>query len=171
MSKPDRIGSIEISQDLEFQARSWRVQRVGWMVMLGLAAGGLLGLFGNGVLASASTGTAEEGVVVKYQRFLRAGGDQQLDFEVTSTAMKADSVMRLWISRDWLSGNQITRIIPQPAGEHVHPDRIVYDFRVGDPASAVTVRFALDAKKFGVRQWRGGVEDGPSLSFRQLAYP
>ena len=34
MGSMQRIGDLELSQDLEFQRRSWRVQRIGQGVML-----------------------------------------------------------------------------------------------------------------------------------------
>ncbi len=171
MPEPEKIGSIEISEDLEFEHKSWRVQRIAWMVMLGIAVAGVLGVFGGGPLSSATLGDAESGPIVRYERFVRSGGDHVLELEVPPSGMSEDSTVRIWISREWLTSNRVTAITPRPSKEEIHPDRILYHFDAGEAASAVTVRFWLDAVKPGVHRWRGGVEDGSALSFRQLAYP
>lgn len=55
-SEARRIGDLEISQDLEFQKRSWTIQRVGWVVIALLILAGLLGVFGKGIAADATAG-------------------------------------------------------------------------------------------------------------------
>ena len=171
MPEPKKIGNIEISQDLDFQNRSWRVQRTAWMVMLGVVVAGLLGLFGGGPLSSATLGDAESGAVVRYERFLRAGGEHVLEMEIAPSGVDGDSIATLWMNGDWLAANQLIGITPAPQSEVVQPDRILYRFRVGAPASAVVVRFSLRSTTPGVHRWRGGVEGGAALSFRQLSYP
>ena len=171
MSERERHGSIEVAQDLQFQQKSWRVQRIAWKVMLGIAVAGLLGLFGSGPLASASTEATDSGVTAKYDRFIRAGGDHTLELTITPAAMDGDSVLKVWIASDWLAGNQVSTITPEPASESVTPDRIVYSFAVAEHASPVEIRFALESRKVGLRRWRGGVDGDATLSFSQFAYP
>ena len=171
MSEPERHGSIEVAQDLEFQQKSWRVQRIAWKVMLGIAVAGLFGLFGSGPLANASTEPTDSGVAAKYHRFIRAGGDHTLELTVTPAAMDGDSLLKVWIASDWLSGNEVVAITPQPDSEPITPDRIVYRFAVADHASPVEIRFAFESRKAGLRRWRGGVDGDATLSFSQFAYP
>ena len=42
-AETDRVGDLEIHQDLPFQRRSWTVQRVGWAIMALVVLAGLLG--------------------------------------------------------------------------------------------------------------------------------
>ncbi len=171
MSKPEKVGSIEIAQDVEFHEKTWRIQRIGWKAMLALAVAALLGAFGSGPLSSAETGASESGLTAKYERFARAGAEHDLELLVSPAAVRADSVVRIWMASDWLAGNKPLSISPQPSSETVLPDRVIYEFEVGEPASAVTIRFMLEAKKFGVRRWRGGVDGSENLSFTQVVYP
>ena len=56
MSSMQRVGDLEIEQDHDFQRRSWRLQRAGWIVLSLVLLAGLLGLFGSGPLAHATVG-------------------------------------------------------------------------------------------------------------------
>lgn len=171
MTEPERHGSIEIAQDLDFQEKSWKVQRIAWKVMLGIAVAGLLGVFGSGPLSSATTEATESGVAAKYDRFIRAGAEHNLKMTITPAAMDGDSLLRVWMSSDWLAGNLILAITPQPKSETVMPDRSVYTFSVAEHASPIEVKFALESRLAGFRKWRGGVDGDATLSFTQLAYP
>lgn len=171
MSKPEKIGSIEIAQDLEFQKKSWKVQRIAWKVMLGIAVLALFGLFGSGPLSSASTGAAESGVTAKYERFIRAGGEHSLALVISPAMIAPDSSATVWISSNWLAGNQVLEVTPRPESEAILPDRVAYRFSVAEPASPIEVRFTLQAKRAGLRRWRGGLDGTDPLSFTQFAYP
>jgi hypothetical protein len=171
MSKPEKVGSIEIAQDLEFQKKSWRVQRIAWKAMLGVAVLALLGLFGSGPVSSARTEPTASGVSARYERFVRAGGEHTLTLVLTPAAIGSDSSATVWISSDWLSGNLTLSITPQPQSETVLPDRIEFRFSVAEPDSPIEARFTFEAKKAGTRRWRGGVEGDETISFTQLAYP
>ena len=171
MTKPELIGSIEISQDLEFQRKSWRVQRIGWVVMLVIVIAALLGLFGDGPLSSAEAGNPESGLTVRYERFTRMGARHVLDVEIASAQVEADSAAQLWIDRSWHEANQVRSIVPEPARSAVVADRIVYSFDAPASAASIMVRFELEARSFGWIRARAGLANGPSLSFGQLAYP
>src|SRR5688500_11374240 len=69
VSEPKRVGAIEVDQDLDHVRSLWRVQRVGWVIMLLLVIGGLLGLFGKGPLAEHQVQT--NGLTLDYDRFAR----------------------------------------------------------------------------------------------------
>jgi hypothetical protein len=171
MPEPGKNGGIEIAQDLEFQKKSWRVQRIAWKVMLGIAVAALLGVFGSGPVSSASTPATDAGVAANYERFIRAGGEHSLGLVVTPAAIDDDSSVVIWMASDWLAGNLVLAITPQPESETAQPDRISYRFAVAELSSPVEVRFTLESRKPGLRRWRGGVEGDAVISFTQLVYP
>ena len=51
MSDSHRVGDLEISPDLNFQRRSWAMQRFAWVVLALFILAALLGLFGPGPLS------------------------------------------------------------------------------------------------------------------------
>jgi hypothetical protein len=46
-----RAGDLEVEQDLDFQQRTWALERAGWIVMLLIIAAALAGFFGGGPLS------------------------------------------------------------------------------------------------------------------------
>lgn len=71
MANTQRVGDLELDQDIDFQRRSWAVQRVGWGVMALVALAALLGLFGPGPINNAITGSKEAPLWLEYKRFGR----------------------------------------------------------------------------------------------------
>ena len=56
----DDPGDLQLEQDLVLQQRTWRVQRIGWVVLALIVLCGTLGLFGGiGPLNSTSTQAAD----------------------------------------------------------------------------------------------------------------
>ena len=122
-------------------------------------------------MSSASTSPTDAGISANYERFIRAGGEHSLGLVVTPAAIDGDSSVLVWMASDWLEGNLVLAITPQPESETLQPDRISYRFAVAELSSPIEVRFTLEAKKAGIRRWRGGVEGDAVLSFTQLVYP
>ncbi len=171
MTKPQRVGSIEISQDMKFQERSWRVQRVAWIVMLLITAGALAGLFGDGVLARGSAGPPSSAMSVNYARFTRLGSNSVLEAEIASSAIAGDSTARVWVDRDWLDGYEVLSITPEPEFTELLADRAVYTFKFGPGAGRAKVKYSLDARVMGLARGRIGLDGGPSYQFSQFIYP
>lgn len=171
MPEVKRKGSIEISEDVDFQRKSWRVQRVGWVVMLLIAAAALLGLFGDGPLASAEAGAESSGLVVRYQRFTREGDEHSLDLEVGTASLGGDSSIVVWLDRRWLSSNRVLEITPAPDRSQIEADRILYTFNAARSSEPVVIRFDLEAQWAGRRSSHAGVSSGPTVMFSQFAYP
>ncbi|HET8720461.1 MAG TPA: hypothetical protein VFM24_00430, partial [Nitrospira sp.] len=54
----DPSPGIQFDQDLRFQERIWRIERVGWLAMAAILFAAVLGLFGRGLLSQASVEVA-----------------------------------------------------------------------------------------------------------------
>lgn len=165
----------QLEQDLPFQRREWRAQRVGWLLMAAVVAAALFG--GAGPL---TTTTAEAGSLhVEYRRFDRFKAPTPLRFRVggRATSGTGPDTLRLWIDRDYLGRFQVGGVLPTPDGVEVGPDRLTYSFVVSNavgPAEAtgpVEVTFHLTAEAFGVARGRAGLPGGEAVAFDQLIYP
>src|SRR5687768_5768093 len=137
----------DLEHDIPFQQKSWRVQRVGWASMLAIAIAALLGLFGDGPLASADVDSGS-GLKIRYQRFTRMHAQQTVDIVVGEQAIVSDS-LRLWIDRDWLAANRVLEIMPEPARSEVLADRIVYTFSASRMTGPVEVHLELEVQRPG----------------------
>lgn len=171
MTTPKRVGSIEISEDMKFQERSWRAQRVAWVIMLLVAVAALFGLFGGGPLAHATAGSLESGLRVEYDRFTRLRGQSRMIAEIGASAIRSDSSVRLWLDREWLDRHDVLSITPSPKESGLQADEVVYTFSATPGSSAVRVTFVLESRRLGSAKGRAGLVGGPSYAFRQITYP
>jgi hypothetical protein len=165
-----RVGSLEIAQDLDFQRKEWRVQRVGWVVIALLILASLLGLTGSGVLARATVGDAGSPLQLAYSRFDRLEAPTTLDLQIAGDAVTAERV-EVWVDRAYLQGVQLERVVPEPEEVQSAGDRLIYVFGVDTPGQPVTITFDLRHMEFGSKSGQVGLGDEPALSFSQFVFP
>jgi hypothetical protein len=170
MAERQRIGDLEIYQDLRFQEREWKVQRIGWAVMLLIVLLALLGLFGTGPISTGSAESDDGAIQAGYERFIRHDGRTTFTLEVDGSQARNGEI-QLWVSRDYLDAIQVEQITPQPADTIAAGDRLIYTFLVDDPASALTVTFSLRPQDMLRLSGDAGLVDGPAVSWNQLSYP
>jgi hypothetical protein len=170
LPETERVGSIEIEQDLDFQRRSWTVQRVSWVVMLMIAVAGLLGVFGGGVVAHATVGDRNE-LSVDYERLVRMSGSEKLGISFGERAPRSGSTVSLWLDRGWLSRHKIRSIVPEPESTSVAGNRVTYHFSVKPGAPPSKVEFDLETMGFGSMHGKAGIPGGRTVTFSQFSYP
>ncbi|MGE0468283.1 MAG: hypothetical protein AB7L09_04385 [Nitrospira sp.] len=161
-------GELEINQDLPFQRRMWKAERIGWSAMAMLLTGGVLGLFGNGPLSW--TTASDQSLIVEYQRFGRNQAPLQLRIHLPAGLGKDDSVS-FQLDRAFVADVQITRITPKPDAEQPISDgiRFLWSSNVGEGAILVTVSY--QPEHIGFLTARISVGDAASVSMRQFVYP
>jgi hypothetical protein len=168
--KKQREG-FEIDEDMEFERRSWRWQRVGWAVMTLVMLAALLGLFGTGWLDSAVAGQPGSQMWLEYDRFGRAQAEtSRLQIHLGPGA-GANGKVRIWINREYLDGMQVTNLTPEPESVEAGPDRFTYVFNAPAASQPAVVIFRLEPDKIGRLNGQVGLEGGASLGFKQFIYP
>jgi hypothetical protein len=147
-------GSHELDRHLPFQRREWRAQQIGWLA---------LGLFGGGPLSSARAATADGGLAVEYQRFVRAGAAQRLRFEI---ATPGAGPVELRLSRGYLDAVRVEHVLPSPASTSATPEWTTFVFAPGTR----TVTVDGEATEAGRLILSAAPGAGASLALWQLAY-
>jgi hypothetical protein len=170
MTTKQRVKDLEIHQDLDFQQRDWRLQRIGWLALGLVIIAMLLGLGGTGVLAQAKVGQQDDPLEVEYKRFSRSQSPVSLRLWVQATPDEQQTV-KFWIDRRYLSQFQIEQVTPQPDSEELTPERLVYSFKVVEAGQPVEVTFHLKPTDFGLVQGEVGLPGQPGLRFSQFIYP
>lgn len=162
-------GELEIDQDLQFQRRMWRIERVGWGAMAIILICAVMGLFGNGPLSRTTTQTGEL-FAVEYQRFGRYQAPMEMRLHLLAGFTKDDSLF-FQLDRTFLSHVQIARITPQPALEQPTSDgiRFIYPVRVQDGSILVTISY--QPEQIGMLKATLRADDTSPLSIRQFIYP
>lgn len=160
-----------LEANLAYKRREWRVQRVGWVLMLAVTLAAAAGLFGVGPISDATAGAEGSALHVRYDRFTRMKAPTAL--EVFVTAGPADEgEAAVWFDRDFLSRLRVQAIVPEPQDVSVSPDRVTYTFLVdADTAGVLQVTFHVKPEHFGRHGGRMGVPGGPEVELSQFVYP
>lgn len=170
MAGPERVGSLEVAQDLEFQQRQWKAERIGWAIMVLIALLALIGFFGNGPLSSASVEAPNGDLSAAYDRFVRQDARSTLRLQVAGS-QATNKEIELWVSRDYLDDVEVQRISPQPTEVRGGENRMIYVFTIDDPSATLQVAFSLGPQEMGRLSGEVGVTDGPTVTFNQISYP
>ena len=158
-------------RDIEFQAKEWTAQRVGWIAMVAIVLLAASGLLGNaGPLATAERSAPDGSLSITYFRFDRHHAPGELDIEV-APAFVEEGEVRLWIDAELVARLGIERISPEPESVEMAPERYVYVFAVAEPGEPLTV--AIDYKHNGYWRERGqiGLENGAPITLSQFVFP
>jgi hypothetical protein len=164
-----QVAGLQVDDNIDFQRRSWRIQRVGWVVMLAVVAAALAGALGSGPLSHRRAGSADT-VGVEYLRFSRYQTQENLSVHLSPRATRSETV-RVWFDRGYLDGMKIDSVMPLPARLDAAGDRLVYEFRVSKPGDAMTITFLMEPQRLGSIAGRLGAGDASPVTFRQFVYP
>lgn len=127
----------------------------------------LLGLFGDGPLSRAKTGSPRT-MTVQYDRLLRSSAPAEYGFEA-NPAVVTGHELRLRFDQSLMDGIEIDSIVPQPETEEAGPNSTEFAFRVKANTS-VKVNFRYRPTTFGRRSGRVSV-GGHAVLIDQFVYP
>lgn len=154
-----RRREIDLDDDLPFTRRSWTAERVGWAVLWGLLAAGLLGFLGPGAFSGVR---AEGPVTAEYERF------ERLDTPGELRVRLAPGTRVLWIENLWLEDVGIERIFPEPLRVSSEPGWTVFTFAGREDVEA---RLDILPRRAGRVEGRFGVSPERTVTVRQFVYP
>jgi len=155
---------------MEFQRRTWVVERIGWLVLAAIIGAALLGLFGRGLIGS-EVASAEDGrLSLDYYRFWRMQSPTRLLLRFQPSAGGADRA-RVWLDRSYLEAVSISRVTPQPERVEAASNRLIYVFALADAGAGTAVTFEVEPRRPWLIRGRVGVVDGAEIRFSQFIYP
>jgi hypothetical protein len=161
---------LQINADPVYQARTWRVQRIGWGVFVVLIIGGLTGLFGSGPLGRATVGSPGEGFAADYDRFARVHASSTLVMQIDRRLSRNDEI-GIVLSGDIVRAIEIESTTPPVDGTSLNPAGAVLRFRTDRQPGELTVVLYAKPQRAGVLASRIGVHGGPLHEIRQWTYP
>lgn len=130
---------------------TWRVQRIGWVVMAVLVVAALLGISGDGPLAQRERSMPHG--MVQWPGVTRLGTPTRL---VLSTTSPSDTMV-ITLSADLLKGMMLDRWIPEPLHSRVTASGIEAVFaRV--PGDRATVMALLSPERIGAQHGKVSVD-------------
>lgn len=166
MAKLDKVGSLELEHDLDHQGRERLASRVLLVLLLAIMAATGLGLFGNGWLSHARTGSPGQGLWIEYERFGRFGAALRLTVHAPAGPARLAPIL---LPYAYLDAMEVVTVTPAPESSGSTPEGIEFRFAAA-AAAPLAVHFTLRP----VRRWRvhGGVQSAKTrLEFTQFIYP
>ncbi|MCK6497869.1 MAG: hypothetical protein L6Q38_00145 [Nitrospira sp.] len=157
-----------IDQDLPFQYRAWRYQRMAWAALALTLAGALLGLFGQGPLADASVRSADGQVTLDYERFTRYDRTTWLIVSLPRSDHRTDSIQILF-DKDYAQAVTLRFPLPTPVDTAWTAEGLRYEFT--RPEGGGIVRLLLSIQAVGPVTGRIRAGQGEWLPFTQFIYP
>ena len=167
-SVPKVDDTVAVGEDLSFQRRWWRFERITWAIFLLILIADVLGVFGRGYLSKAERTASDHSLHVKYERTERSSTPSIITVEVGPPAVRNGQV-QLRVSESLIKqlGNQ--RISPQPATSMLTQGGIIYSFPIhGAPA---IIEFALQPSFPGLHRFSMQAVGSPEVDARIFVFP
>ncbi len=160
---------LDVGEDLPYQERAWRVQRIGWLLLILTLVAAMLGAFGDGPLARATVASDDGSLSARVQRLDRHGSPSSIGLRIRPEP-GADTV-EVWIDRGFVEKQVFETIHPEPATVTASRDRLTYEFKVEPDTPEVRISFETVPDGLGMSTGELGVVDGASVRFRQFVFP
>ena len=161
-------GTVAVGEDLEFQRRWWRFERIIWIFFVLILIADLSGLLGRGPLANAEGRTADGALRLKYERVERANTSSIVTILPGQNAVE-DGKVRLFVSDTVLRQLGAQRVIPQPLSSAVGGGGVTYTFAA--TTTPITIQIELKPSFIGPRPFTIGVPGGQFLHLKTFVLP
>jgi len=163
----NRDRSLPVPEDMEFQQRAWRAERIAWGVMGIFVLLALLGLFSSGFFSAASTATPDGAVTVDYDRFARKTARSNFSIRIAAP-LPAETLVRM--SPAFEQFYVIESLYPQAVRSTAGAAGLEFFF-APSAAGDLSIHIAARAQRFGVARLEIEAADRGSVAFTQIIYP
>lgn len=165
MSKPDKsVGPPEFKDSPRFHEREWRVQRIGWVVLILFLLTGALGLLGKGPMADDTIALTNGSL--QFDRFARRHAPTE--WVINYSQPPADGSLEFAIDSTFLSEFEVKAITPEPDTTEIKAGEVVFTFAA---QSGGRIVFHLDPQTMGVSHGKLRFNDAEAIPLRQIIYP
>lgn len=165
---PEVDGAIAVGEDLAFQRKWWRFEKIVWTFFILILIADLTGLLGRGPLANAKQTAPDGSLQMKYERILRENTSSIVTLLPGENALK-NGKLELYVSDSVVKQLGAQRIIPQPEHSTVGNGGVTYTF----PATSIPVTIQIELKPsfIGSHTFHVGVAGHPALTAKSFVLP
>ena len=165
---PKLDNSIAVGEDLEFQRRWWKFERIVWIFFGVIVICDLLGVFGRGYVAKGERKTADQTIDLHYDRIERANTSTIMTIQFEPSAIRNGQI-HLFVSSSVVKDLGASRVVPEPAASAVGSGGVTYTFpATGLPAS---VDVALSPSYPGIYALTLGVPGAEMITAKITVLP
>src|SRR5688572_16733735 len=116
---------LDSNEHLQLVRREWKVERVGWMLVMAFVLAGLAGLLGPGPVSRRTLTSNDQRLRVEYYAVAHYQAPAELRIRCVPAAQEQ---IRLSFSRSFTDVSRPLGITPEPSSVVIHNDRLVYSF-------------------------------------------
>jgi len=162
-----RSREFPVREDMAFQHKVWRFERVGWYVLVLLVILTLLGLFSRGPLSSREMHSADGSIGVEYEKFHRNGSTNPMIIRLKGAP---GAVLEVELGGDWLEGFDVQSVQPQPMrSAAAGPGMKIW--LQADGEGQANLHLSLLGEGLGTYQTRIATSHGAVVTFNQFIFP
>ena len=129
-SVPKVADDVAVGEDLNFQRKWWKFERIIWSFFILVLLCDVLGLFGRGWLAKAKRSTPDQALTVEYERVERAGTPSVMTLHFGPAAVHNGHI-QVFVGNEVIRDLGARRVSPQPATSALTGGGITYTFDSG----------------------------------------
>ena len=157
-----KYGDLQIEEDMRFQERTWKAQRVGWALMALIVLASALGLISEGPISKTRLGDPSR-LQIELQRFTHVDTRTRIHIRLAT-----DGPFSIQFPYSYLRKVEIFRVVPEPDRVESADGLVTYSF-AGRQGTA-DIHFDLVFRQAG---WAQGFvqREQERVEFRQYVYP
>ena len=156
-----------VREYMGLQRKVWRLERLGWYVLVVTVLLTLGGLFSKGPLSSRQLHSADGRLQVHYQALLRGGSAASL---VVHMRGSAGQPLELEVGGELLQGFSVESLLPQPLKASAVGQGLRL-WLLADADGRASLHLRLRSEGAGRYATRVALAAGPALTFEQFIYP
>ncbi len=165
---PKVDNAVAVGEDLEFQERWWKLERLIWSLFALILIADVLGFFGRGWFAKARLLEPDSGIAVNYERVERASTPSIMTIRFLPESIVNGSA-QLFVSNSIVKQLGAQRIAPQPERSIIGDGGITYSFAAS--GSDADVQIALEPSFPGYREFSLQVPGKKSVGAHVVVVP
>jgi hypothetical protein len=166
----DEGGSLDVSEDIGFEQRFWKIERIGWAVMAMVIVCALAGLLGPGPLSKQRRADATGSISAEYNRFDRYQAPTMLRLMVPTNLVENGEV-RVSLSAGFVDSIELQHVDPTPEHVETTGDEMTFVFLAPDIAQNASIVFHYQPNRFGRTPATVAVGKNTMLHLSQFFYP
>ena len=160
--------AVAVGENLGFQHRWWRFERILWSFFLLILLADVSGLLGRGPLAKVQRQTSDGVLKVKYERIERSNTPSIMTVIPGAAAIQGGQ-LHLFISDSLVDQLGTQRVVPQPLSSTVGDGGITYVFQTGAPP--MMIQLALQPSFVGIHTFTVRVSGASGVQARIAVLP
>lgn len=168
-SDPDDLHNrvFPVREDMAYQLKVWRFERVGWYTLVLLVILTLLGLFSRGPLSSRDIHSSDDRLAVEYELFHRNGSTNPMLLRLKG---QPNALLEVELGGDWLEGFDVQALQPQPTRSASAGQGLKFWVQA-DARGEASLYLSLLSEGLGTYHSRIALPGGAAVSFDQFIFP